>query len=120
MIDVRIDTARFKAALTELQDRLGNLSPVLKAIGEDLAKYTKQRFVAGIGPDGVPWAPNKPATLAQYTHRVKGTITKVLDGAWRVGVKGLPPAVRRTTMLPSNRPTVQPSNRPTVQPSNRP
>ena len=76
MIEVKIDIAQLQAALTELQGKLGNPRPALKEIGEDLVESTKQRFAAGIGPDGVPWAPNRPATLAKYTHRVKGTMTK--------------------------------------------
>ena len=76
MIDIKIDTAQLQAALKDLQGKVTRLRPVLKEIGEDLTESTKQRFATGIGPDGVPWAPNQPATLAKYTHRVKGTITK--------------------------------------------
>ena len=76
MIDIKIDTAQLRAALTELQQKLGHLRDPLDEIGHFLAESTKQRFETGIGPDGVPWEPNKPSTIAKFTHRVGGTMTK--------------------------------------------
>lgn len=76
MIDIKIDTAQLQAALTELQQKLGHLRPALKEIGDDLVESTQQRFETGIGPDGIPWEPNKPSTIAKFTHRVGGTMTK--------------------------------------------
>ena len=76
MIDINIDLARLQAELTALARRLGDLGPVLRPIGEELVDSTKRRFDLGQGPDGRLWEPNSPATLARFTHRVKGTMTK--------------------------------------------
>lgn len=76
MIKLEVLTQDLEHALKELAQRVSDMRPALQQIGEDLVHSTKQRFETGIGPDGVPWEPNKPATLAKYTHRVQGTMTK--------------------------------------------
>lgn len=50
-----------------LVERAGNMQPVLKEIGEDMAESTKQRFVNTTAPDGTAWAPNSALTLARYS-----------------------------------------------------
>ena len=66
-------------ALQELLDRAGDLSPVLKAIGDDMAEATHLRFVSATAPDGSPWAPNSAATMARYQNRF-GTSLRKKDG----------------------------------------
>jgi len=65
MIKIEYDDTDVQAAFQRLIDAGSNLSPALKAIGEHIAETTTQRFEAGIGPDGTPWAKNKPSTLAR-------------------------------------------------------
>ena len=50
-----------------LVERAGNMQPVLKEIGEDMAESTKQRFATATAPDGTAWAPNSALTLARYS-----------------------------------------------------
>ena len=72
-----------RSALDSLRgflDRAGNLGPVLKEIGEDMAESTKQRFESATSPDGTPWAPNSEMTLARYSagfaRKKDGELTK--------------------------------------------
>lgn len=66
MITIDIDDRELQAAIDRLAARLGDLSAVMQEIGETLAETTKQRFAAGRAPDGTPWAPNSPVTVARY------------------------------------------------------
>jgi len=52
--------ARFRA----IQERGGNLRPLMLEIGEDVVESTKQRFVTATDPDGEQWAKNSDVTLA--------------------------------------------------------
>lgn len=63
MIEVKIDDAAIKKALSNLQQAAGNLRPALKAIGEDLKESTQQRFVSKTGPDGQQWDDNSDVTI---------------------------------------------------------
>ncbi len=65
MIEIKYDDAEVQAAFQRLIHAGSNLSPALKAIGEHIAETTKQRFETATAPDGTPWAPNSPATLAR-------------------------------------------------------
>lgn len=63
MIDINYDNTSVLAALTQLQQATGDLSPVLLDIGAELAETTKQRFSSTTGPDGDAWPENSPVTL---------------------------------------------------------
>ncbi len=60
-IKVSIDDRELKDLLGRLQSRLGNLTPVMKIIGEIVRKSVWENFRQGGRPD--EWAPNSPATL---------------------------------------------------------
>lgn len=62
---IEIDDREVTAALNRLLKATSDMSPVLAAIGEGIVERTKQRFGAGAGPDGIPWAPNSPVTLSR-------------------------------------------------------
>lgn len=68
MLEINLLTDEVQRALKDLAGRVADLRPALKAIGEDLQESTKQRFVSGKAPDGAPWAPNKPSTIARKGH----------------------------------------------------
>lgn len=74
MISIDIDDREVVAALGRLRDRVGadGLKPALALIGEHLVETTKQRFADGRGPDGSPWAPNAPSTLARLLKQGGG------------------------------------------------
>lgn len=65
MINVGIDDGRTGAALAELADRLEDLSTPLLDIAEYLHQSTDNRFRQQIAPDGSPWAPLAPSTIAR-------------------------------------------------------
>ena len=76
MLKINLLTDDVQRALKNLAGRVSDLRPALKAIGEDLANSTQQRFADSKAPDGTPWEPNSPATIARHVHGVKGTKTK--------------------------------------------
>lgn len=69
-ITIKLDGAdAVRERLREISSRMSNLSPILKAIGDRVAEQTKRRVESqGPAPDGTPWAPLKPATLARKKH----------------------------------------------------
>jgi phage virion morphogenesis protein len=63
MLEVTFDSARLVRALSDLQAAVGDLSPALRDIVEELQESTKQRFGSKIGPDGQRWADNSDVTI---------------------------------------------------------
>jgi phage gpG-like protein len=69
-IEVRSEAVT--AAFNALGARVGDMSPVLIALGDDIIERTKQRFASATGPDGTPWLPNTQATLIAYLRKKGG------------------------------------------------
>ncbi|MBC7859185.1 MAG: phage virion morphogenesis protein [Burkholderiaceae bacterium] len=69
---VDVKSQAVMAMLLQLHDKTDDMSPVLRAIGEDVTERSKQRFVTTTGPDGVPWRPNTQATLMRYLGKRGG------------------------------------------------
>lgn len=69
MFSVELKTDNITSALTALQPLLSDMRPVFDQIGEYLVTSTKDRFKAGVSPEGVKWAPKSPTTLARYGAR---------------------------------------------------
>lgn len=65
MLNVELDDSRTGAALAELMERLGDLTTPLLDIAEYLHQSTDDRFSRQVAPDGSPWAPLAPSTLAR-------------------------------------------------------
>ena len=82
MLDVTLDTSQVSKALDDLADRLGDLTTPLNDIGEYLQISTDERFRQKVAPDGSPWAPLSPVTLARKKGpgilREKGTLQDTL------------------------------------------
>lgn len=76
MITITVDNRQVLDALQLLQRKAGHLSPALEEIGEDLVESTKRRFAASEGPDGNPWEPNSPVTIARMLGASKGNYNK--------------------------------------------
>jgi len=74
MITIEIDDRSVLAALAALQRKVGNLSPALKEIGEDLVDSTQRRFAATTAPDGQRWAPNSQSTILRYLATKAGKL----------------------------------------------
>lgn len=60
---MEIDDREVLAALARVQERIGNMRPLLAEIGEDMAESTKKRFDTTTAPDGSPWLENSLVTL---------------------------------------------------------
>lgn len=56
---IQVDDAKAQAWFGELLQRMGDLTPLMRDLGEYLVESTQDRFDQGIGPDGVAWAPLK-------------------------------------------------------------
>jgi len=71
MLQIQISGAgQTLKVITGLTERLDDLSPALKEIGEDMVESTKRRFATATAPDGTPWKPNSPVTMARYASAV--------------------------------------------------
>jgi len=74
MIDIHLDDREVRQALDRLQKRLGDLSPVMRDIGELITERARQRFETSTGPDGQKWARNAPSTVAAYLKQYKARV----------------------------------------------
>lgn len=68
--------------LKKLQDKVKNLRPVMKSIGEYLVLATRERWDKAQAPDGSSWKPNTPFTLQQKA--AAGRILKPLVSTGRL------------------------------------
>ena len=66
MIDIQTDDSAFRASLTRLQSRLGNLTPVMQSIGMELESRISGRFESRTDPAGRGWAPWAQSTVETY------------------------------------------------------
>lgn len=76
MITITIESTAVQAALTRLQARLGDLTPVMHDIGQALVEGTRERINIGQDWGGHAFAPNSAATLA----RKKGSKPLINEG----------------------------------------
>ena len=79
MIEVEVDDAQARRILDELKTRLGDLRPVLEAVGQVIQSGTQQRFVDQQAPDGTPWAALSPVTIAMRRMRGVGGVEILRD-----------------------------------------
>lgn len=83
-LDVAVDSSQLGELLTKLAERLGDLRTPLEDIREYLHQSTDERFRQQVGPDGSPWAPLAPSTLARKkgprTLRESGDLQDTLRG----------------------------------------
>lgn len=77
---ITVDDTQVQKELTRLKDKVGNLSPVLRLIGEGIIERTKRRFETSTGPDGAPWKPNSAATMSLFSDRI-GSSKRKKDGS---------------------------------------
>lgn len=68
MIKIELDNRQVIEALDRLIQAGTDMAPVFQDIGEYLVDSTKQRFASGTAPDGSPWAPLSPVTVARKGH----------------------------------------------------
>lgn len=81
VVSVNYDDQEVRVRLLRVQAKVGDLTPVMKNIGEYLLLATDQRFENEVSPGGVPWQPNSAYTVAK--KRAQGRILKVLQSTGR-------------------------------------
>lgn len=75
-VAVRLDSQPVLARLAQIRQRIDDLSPAMRAIGEILTESTKQRFSDSTAPDGTRWKPNAPATVLGMLNQLSGAYGK--------------------------------------------
>jgi len=83
MIRLEVNDAGILAALDRLARAVTDMRPVMQDIGEEMVVSTRDRFVAGAAPDGSPWAPKSPTTIAAYERRKDPVDLRPLFGPTR-------------------------------------
>ena len=92
MASIDVADSGVQSALSALAEKLDNLGPCLKEIGEDIGERATQRFATSTGPDGQPWKANAAATINAYVASKNGFGKKGLTKkglALQVGKKPL-------------------------------
>ncbi|MDM7462256.1 MAG: phage virion morphogenesis protein [Tepidimonas taiwanensis] len=79
MIDIQLDDREVQAALQRLQQRISDMTPVMRAIATALEAQVEKRFETATDPAGRPWKPLAPSTLSAWLDRGKGNRKK--DGS---------------------------------------
>lgn len=69
MLRIELKDEEVTAGLARLAAALADLTPAMKDIGKVLVEATKDRFAAGVDPDGNAWAPKSPVTIDAYRRR---------------------------------------------------
>lgn len=65
---VEVDSDSVHAALNRILQANMDMSPVLRALGEDIAARAKHRFDTLTAPDGTKWQSNTQATIIAYLN----------------------------------------------------
>lgn len=68
-ITIRLEDAEITRLFDDLAAAMGDMTQPMEAIGASLVRSTRERFIAGVAPDGTPWAPKSATTLAAYAAR---------------------------------------------------
>ncbi len=72
MIAITLKDEGVQRSLDRVGALLDDLTPVMNRIGEQLAESAMQRIDREVSPDGTPFAPRSPATLARYKRQGRG------------------------------------------------
>ena len=76
MLIITVEDSAFRAKLEKLQASLGNLTPVMSEIGQQLESNVRQRFETRTDPSGAPWKPWAPSTQASYPSAKSKSATR--------------------------------------------
>lgn len=79
MIQIDYRTEETDRLLEELRRRMADLRPVMEAVGQAVQSGTQQRFIDQAAPDGTPWRPLSPATLARRRSRGNSSVQILRD-----------------------------------------
>ena len=86
-IRIDVDDRDAQRALARLVRAGGDLEPALRGAGEILLNSARERFRSQQSPEGVPWAPLKPRTVARKRRNKHLILTEEgwLRGSLAVG-----------------------------------
>lgn len=73
---VELDDKQAQGALKKLAAAGGDMTPVMRDIGEHLLNTTRERFNAQQSPGGTPWAPLSAATKARKRRNRNKILTE--------------------------------------------
>lgn len=80
MIKVEITDEEVDAMLARLRESLGDMTEIFEVIGEQLEDSTEKRFLTGVSPEGIAWAPKAQATIDAYAARGLSVDSRPLFG----------------------------------------
>lgn len=83
MLRIELKDDEVSAALARIAAAMTDMTPLMQDVGEVLVEGTKRRFAEGADPDGNPWAPKSPTTIAAYQARGDGVSFSPLIGPTR-------------------------------------
>lgn len=98
LINVKLDSQPVLDRLAEIRQRIDDLSPAMRAIGEMLTESTKQRFSDSTAPDGSRWKPNAQATVLGVLQKISGAYSKKTG---RLTKKGAAVAMNKKPLVAS-------------------
>lgn len=82
IISISYNDKAVRDRLQELQRKVGDLTPAMKSIGEQLLLSTDIRFEKEVDPSGRPWKPNSTFTISKKKRENK--IQKILQSSGRL------------------------------------
>lgn len=74
MLEIKVSNAEVQQVLGQLLRRMGNLQPVMKAIGQEMESRVSGRFETETDPNGISWAPWAQSTKDAYPVDGNGRI----------------------------------------------
>lgn len=74
MLIVKVDSQAVTDVLTKLQQRMGDLTPAMDGIGQELNGRISARFETRSDPQGHPWAPWAKSTKDTYPKDGRGQL----------------------------------------------
>lgn len=98
-ITIEVHDQAVRAALARLRARVGDMRPVLLAIGEGMHARVDKRFTTQTDPAGRPWAPNRPATIKR-----KGAGKPILTDRRHLRQSIVPQVLAQTLVLSAAQP----------------
>jgi phage virion morphogenesis protein len=91
MLEITVDDRALVAALQRLQQRMGNLRPVMRGIATELEARVEQRFELEVDPNGRRWKELHPETIKRKKRKtailydsgdMQGSLTSAAGPTW--------------------------------------
>lgn len=88
-LTITVDDKDVQAAIKGLVDKVRNLAPVWRTIGEHVVERTRHRFETSTGPDGAGWQAYSSATVNMLISRLGASHRKKNDDLNAKGKKAV-------------------------------